>query len=130
MTDNTPEGMIPVAEFAKLKGISTEKVVDMIRDGFYVGRKVGEEWFIDKSELQGKNTRHKSSGSIIGASRGGSEQQEVVVTDIQMPFGSMVAFMVKWVIASIPAFIILFVLFVIVSAIFGGILAGIGNSRY
>ena len=39
------------------------------------------------------------------------EKKEVVVTDIKMPFFSMVVFMVKWVIASIPAFIILFILF-------------------
>jgi hypothetical protein len=36
--------------------------------------------------------------------------REVVVTDIDMPFGSMVRFMVKWAIASIPALIILAVL--------------------
>jgi len=34
-------------------------------------------------------------------------KQEVRVTDIRMPFGSMVLFMVKWAIASIPALIIL-----------------------
>jgi len=33
--------------------------------------------------------------------------RQVVVTDVRMPFGSMVVFMVKWAIASIPAFIIL-----------------------
>jgi hypothetical protein len=38
------------------------------------------------------------------------EKQEVSVTDIRMPFGSMVVFMVKWAVASIPAFIILVVL--------------------
>jgi len=32
---------------------------------------------------------------------------KVVVTDIDMKFGSMVLFMVKWVLASIPAVIIL-----------------------
>jgi hypothetical protein len=32
---------------------------------------------------------------------------EVVVTDVNMRFGSMVAFMVKWVLASIPALFIL-----------------------
>jgi len=37
-------------------------------------------------------------------------RQDVVVTDIQMPLGSMITFMVKWAIASIPAMIILFVL--------------------
>jgi hypothetical protein len=39
-----------------------------------------------------------------------NEKQEVRVTDIRMPFGSMVLFMVKWAIASIPAFVILFAL--------------------
>lgn len=35
------------------------------------------------------------------------EKQEIVVTDIRMPFFSMVVFMVKWAIAAIPAVIIL-----------------------
>ena len=38
-----------------------------------------------------------------------ASKDEVVVTDIRMPFGSMVVFMVKWAIASIPAFVILVV---------------------
>ena len=36
--------------------------------------------------------------------------QRVVVTDIHMPFCSMVVFMVKWALASIPAIIILMVI--------------------
>ena len=39
-----------------------------------------------------------------------NDKQEVRVTDIRMPFGSMVVFMVKWAVASIPALIILCVL--------------------
>jgi hypothetical protein len=35
----------------------------------------------------------------------------VVVTDIDMPFLSMVTFMVKWALASIPAFLILGAIF-------------------
>jgi hypothetical protein len=35
------------------------------------------------------------------------EINEVVVTDIRMSFSSMVVFMVKWAIATIPAIIIL-----------------------
>jgi hypothetical protein len=31
----------------------------------------------------------------------------VVVTDVQMRFGSMIVFMIKWAVASIPAFLIL-----------------------
>lgn len=46
---------------------------------------------------------------------------KVTVVDVKMPFGSMVAFMVKWAIASIPAIIILIILGAIASAVFGGI---------
>ena len=46
---------------------------------------------------------------------------EVVIKDISMPFGSMVRFMVKWAIASIPATlilgVILFLFFLIISAV-------------
>ena len=46
-------------------------------------------------------------------------KNEVVITDIKMQFGSMVAFMVKWVIASIPAMIILFLVGFLVMGVFG-----------
>ncbi|ABL65748.1 hypothetical protein Cpha266_1731 [Chlorobium phaeobacteroides DSM 266] len=45
-------------------------------------------------------------------------EQKVVVTDIRMPFWSMVMFMVKWVFASIPALIILSIIMGIIMAIF------------
>lgn len=48
--------------------------------------------------------------------------QEVTVVDIKMPFWSMVVFMVKWVIASIPAFIILAVIWAILAVIVGAVL--------
>ena len=48
-----------------------------------------------------------------------TEPNHVVVTNIQMPFLSMVWFMVKWSIAAIPAAIILFFLLVILFAVFG-----------
>jgi hypothetical protein len=50
---------------------------------------------------------------------------QVVITDVKMPFMSMVVFMVKAAIAAIPALIILAVLGVIVTAVFGGIFSGI-----
>lgn len=50
-----------------------------------------------------------------------NEKKEVVVTDIKMPFMSMVIFMIKWAIASIPAIIILTIIFVVLSGIFGGL---------
>jgi len=42
-----------------------------------------------------------------------NETQNVVITDIKMPFFSMVMFMVKWTLASIPAVIILIILFAV-----------------
>jgi hypothetical protein len=46
-------------------------------------------------------------------------EKRVVVTDISMPFLSMMIFMIKWVIASIPAFIIL--------SILGALMGGMGH---
>ena len=40
-----------------------------------------------------------------------NESQKVVITDIKMPFLSMVFFMVKWALAAIPAFIIIGIIF-------------------
>lgn len=48
-------------------------------------------------------------------------QQEVVVVDVKIPFTSMVVLMVKWVIAAIPAVMILFVIAGLLSALFGGV---------
>ena len=45
----------------------------------------------------------------------------MVVVDVKMSFNSMVWFMVKWVIASIPALIILWLIFMFVLAGFGSI---------
>jgi len=40
-----------------------------------------------------------------------NERREVVVTDVKIPFWSMVVLMVKWAIAAIPAVIILIAIF-------------------
>lgn len=53
-----------------------------------------------------------------------SNQSEVIVTDIKMPFMSMVVFMVKWAIAAIPAMIILAVIAAILFGILGGMMHG------
>lgn len=53
--------------------------------------------------------------------------QPVVVTDIDMPFGSMVVFMVKWALASIPAIIILTIIGMVVFGILTGVLTGLSN---
>ena len=48
-----------------------------------------------------------------------SEERFVHVKSFDMPFEDMVKFMVKWALASIPAFIILFLIFVIFFGVFG-----------
>jgi len=52
------------------------------------------------------------------------ENSKVVVTDIKIPFKSMVVLMVKWAVATIPALIILIVIgsitFGVVTALMGG----------
>jgi len=51
---------------------------------------------------------------------------EVVVTNIKMPFWSMVAFMIKWTIATIPAMILLFFIGVGLVFLSSMFLAGVG----
>jgi hypothetical protein len=57
--------------------------------------------------------------------------QEIVVTDIRIPFWSMVVLMVKWALAAIPAVIILIVIGTILSmalgTMFGGMFAWHGK---
>ena len=46
--------------------------------------------------------------------------REIVVTDVRIPFLSMVVLMIKWVIASIPALIILSMIGAMIGALVGG----------
>lgn len=54
-------------------------------------------------------------------------RSEVVVVDVQMPFMSMVSFMVKWTLASIPAILILAVIAAILAGMFGSLIAGLAG---
>ena len=54
----------------------------------------------------------------------------VHVVDIKMPCGSMVMFMIKWALASIPALIILLLLYVVfVGTLLGGCMATMMNMK-
>lgn len=53
-----------------------------------------------------------------------SQKNQVSVTDIDMPFSSMIYLMIKWAIATIPAAIILFIL----GAIFVSFFSGFGSA--
>ena len=51
-----------------------------------------------------------------------TQNNQVTVVDVRMPFMSMVVFMVKWAIASIPALLILFVIAGILINVLGAFL--------
>ena len=55
------------------------------------------------------------------------QEQRVVVVDVNMKFGSMVVFLVKLAVASIPAALILLLLGAIFGGIFTGIFAGLAR---
>lgn len=53
-------------------------------------------------------------------------QNRVVITGVDIPFGELVGIILKLMLASIPAYILLFILFSIAMALFGGaMMAGI-----
>jgi hypothetical protein len=61
-----------------------------------------------EQELKKRNIAVSDSGATAApAEPQSSGRSEVVITDISMPFLSMVSFMVKWALASIPALAIL-----------------------
>lgn len=66
MNENkAPDGMIPVEKFANMKGLTIEKVIAMVKDGFYVGRVVNDHWYIDPAEAsEGGRQRSSSAGSV------------------------------------------------------------------
>lgn len=59
-----------------------------------------------------------------------SNRSEVTVVDIKMPFMSIVIFLVKAAIASIPAFIILTVIFGLMSVLLSGLFQSLGMGNY
>ena len=48
----------------------------------------------------------------------------IAIVDIDIPFWRMVAIIIKWAIAAIPAAIILSIIFAIIGAIFGMVFGG------
>jgi len=55
---NRIDGLITAEKFSELSGISLNKVINMIRDGFFSGEKIDGNWFISEDELKsnGNNT--------------------------------------------------------------------------
>ena len=53
------------------------------------------------------------------------EQDKTTITDIRIPFGRMVAIILKFMIASIPALILMYLVMFIIALIFTGGLEGL-----
>ena len=60
---NDSQEYIPLQEFASSKGLAEEKVIAMIRDGFYSGRKQGDDWFVHSSELSKESETTENENS-------------------------------------------------------------------
>ena len=69
--------------------------------------------------MEGTGTGGMGDQGIEITTQTSNFEQKVIVTDIHMPFGSMVTFMIKWAIASIPAAIILFLIGSLILAFIG-----------
>jgi len=55
------------------------------------------------------------------------DSHKVIVTNVKMPFGSMVVFMVKWSLASIPALIIVGTIVTAIIAVSMTFIAGLNT---
>jgi len=53
--------------------------------------------------------------------------QEIVVTDVKIPFISMVVLLVKWSLAAIPAVIILVSIGIAIAMVLGALFGGMGG---
>ncbi|WP_421722394.1 hypothetical protein [Alloalcanivorax xenomutans] len=75
---------------------------------------------IKGKRFEAKQAEIRMEGQPSQGTESRPEVTRVVVTDINMSLDSMVIFMIKWVIASIPAAIILSILMFIILSAFGG----------
>lgn len=70
--------------------------------------------------------RPVASRSPAMSDRGYGPEESVVLTDIDIPFERLVAIMVKWSLASVPALLIGLAIAYIIGALMGYLLVGLG----
>lgn len=80
----------------------------------------GMIWVEGKKGVRFAGMIHKEQNSLEN-----QEKIKVTVVDIKMPMSSMLLFMVKWAVASIPALSILLVLGIFLLGLVGAMLPGI-----
>ena len=94
--------------------------------GFFTHPADCEAKFLQSPEIFGGKAIEKTEPQIKAMKEHKEHLKEIKdknvhVKSFDMPFGDMVIFMVKWALASIPAFIILFIIFGIFFLIFGSL---------
>ncbi|MDM4766159.1 hypothetical protein [Pelomonas sp. SE-A7] len=72
-----------------------------------------------------ENRAEIARGKNMSRPRAAGQIQAVAIVDASIPFWSMVFFMIKWSLASIPAVAILMFTFAIMGALFGGLFRAI-----
>ena len=112
----------------KISKLSNEDLLKMVNVDFADYREEALQYAEAEMRVRGipnenyrirKENRPRTVGEVSPPKAGIGN--EVIVTDIKMPFTSMIVFMVKWALASIPAFIILLIIAMIVMGVLGGI---------
>ena len=110
---------LKVGEIAECKKCGEKNTIPENAEGISESEIKSEHTISDAFD-DGNNKQSDSKTIEVSTHKGNSTQfQPVTIEDIKMPFGSMVQFMVKWAIASIPAFIILFLIGMMVMGVFG-----------
>ena len=119
MTDICPvcDKKINMFSLDTIQGVD---IHDTCRESFYknpekYGAITGDEEREETAEHRRKKQEEKSVYKSVYIKGG------IDVKSFDMPFGDMVMFMVKWAIASIPAFIILAIIGAILTGIFGSL---------
>ena len=103
-----------------LEDIAKGKSDDYEPDAVQVAKQILKERIESTHTINSpKDSKSDVDVEVIHTDDTNSTNQNVTVTDIKMPFRSMVEFMVKWAIASIPAFIILFILVLALASFIG-----------
>lgn len=100
--------------FAKLVGQTGDEVELVRQDGETLRIKRADLSEEDQAYLDGLNQPEPESGGTNG----------VVLTDVQIPFGRMVMIILKWMLASIPAALLMWLALLLLTLVFG---AGLGG---
>ncbi|MCV2352623.1 hypothetical protein LNV09_00450 [Paucibacter sp. B2R-40] len=83
------------------------------KEGIPPDKSINSESAENRAELAREKNKSNAKGTL--------QVQMVSIVDASIPFWSMVFFMIKWALASIPAILILLFTFSVIGALFGGL---------